>query len=241
MPYPSVGMDSFLRYSMPIRLRFLSRFQRVNTNIVNGIRNILNLHYSELKRNYVGFTLAELLIVLLIIGEIATFSIPKIIMAQRKGASNTAAHEAAGMVATAYQLYLQNSSSATSSTTPGALTQYMNYVSVPTSGTLDDVVTQNSVYTCNSGVTCLKLHSGGTLFYNTSNFSGTNTTNFIQFYLDPDGVRGSSGSADGSSKSLAIVLYYNGRVTTWGNMAANSVNSSGTYSSGSYDPSWFQW
>ena len=228
-------------YSISLRLHAFASFQPIYTNIVRGIQNGFNFRGLKLKRSYVGFTLAELLICLLILGEIATFTIPKIIMAQRKGASNTAAHEVAGMVATAYQLYLRNSSSASSNTTAGALTQYMNYVSVPTSGTLDDVVTLNSVYTCNSGVTCLKLHSGGTLFYDASNFSGTNTTNFIQFYLDPDGIRGGSGTADGSSKSLAIVLYYNGRVTTWGNMAANSVNSAGTYSSGSYDPSWFQW
>lgn len=171
MLYPLAWMDSFLRYSMPNTLRYFAHFQHASyASITCGIRNGFNFRGLKLKRSYVGFTLAELLICLLIIGEISTFTIPKIIMAQRKGASNTAAHEVAGMVATAYQLYLRNSSSASSSTTPGALTQYMNYVSVPTSGSLDDVVTLNSVYTCNSGVTCLKLHSGGTLFYNASNF-----------------------------------------------------------------------
>lgn len=56
-------------------------------------------------RVYLGFTLAELLISLAILGVIATFTIPKIIKAQQDAKFNAIAKEAATMVTGAYQQY----------------------------------------------------------------------------------------------------------------------------------------
>ncbi|MCE3235965.1 MAG: hypothetical protein K0Q50_2145 [Vampirovibrio sp.] len=52
---------------------------------------------------YPGFTLAELLISLSILGIIATFTIPKLLMNQRVSAYNASAHESAASISGAYQ------------------------------------------------------------------------------------------------------------------------------------------
>lgn len=54
-----------------------------------------------------GFSLAELLISLLILSEIATFTIPKLISNQQASANNAKAKEVAGMIAGAFQSYQQ--------------------------------------------------------------------------------------------------------------------------------------
>jgi prepilin-type N-terminal cleavage/methylation domain-containing protein len=74
-----------------------------------------------------GFTLAELLIAVAILGEIATFTIPKIVSAQQNGAYKAASKEAAATISQAYALYrLENTVS--SSTRFGDMTSYINYV-----------------------------------------------------------------------------------------------------------------
>lgn len=52
-----------------------------------------------------GFTLAELLIALTILGLIATFTIPKILVSQQKQTYNVAEKEAIASVSSACQLY----------------------------------------------------------------------------------------------------------------------------------------
>lgn len=74
-----------------------------------------------------GFTLAELLISLAILGVIATFTIPKILSSQQNGQYNAEAKEVASMISGAYQAYSLNNT-VSGSTTLGALTPYMNYV-----------------------------------------------------------------------------------------------------------------
>jgi len=72
-----------------------------------------------------GFTLAELLISLLIVGEIATFSIPKIINAQQNTVYNAKAKEALSSVAAAYNTY-KMSNTVSVNTRFGDLTSYLN-------------------------------------------------------------------------------------------------------------------
>jgi prepilin-type N-terminal cleavage/methylation domain-containing protein len=139
--------------------------------------------FPSFKIRYKGFTLAEVLITLLIIAEVATFTIPKMITAQTNGASRSAAKEAATMVASAYNIY-QQSNTVSSSTTLGVLTPYMNYVAVDTATALDDHVNANANYVCSGSYTCLRMHSGGTvMFLNNLSFGGTSTTNEIFFFL----------------------------------------------------------
>jgi len=151
-------------------------------------------------RSFKGFTLAELLISLAILGVIATFTIPKIIGAAGSGQNTAIAKEAASMVAGAMSTYQLNNSLSTA-TTGGAFTPYMNYVAV-------DQATATTSFTCSATVPCLKLHNGGYLQYGTGAFgsAATTTTDAIVFNVDPDGV--------GTQTAASFIQYYNGRLTT---------------------------
>ena len=180
-----------------------------------------------------GFTLAELLIALTILGVIATFTIPKILVAQKNSQYIASTKEAISMLSAAYEAH-QLKGLVTSSTTLGDLTQYMNYVSVDTSSIIDDIppVGTDNCATQN----CLLLHSGGKLFYGGPTFGGTGTTNYLWAVFDPDGKVS-------SFKGVSIDILYNGRVATEGALTGTTVcNSWGcdTPTAG-YDPSWFNW
>lgn len=183
-----------------------------------------------------GFTLAELLIALAILGVIATFTIPKILSSQQNGKNNAIAHEAAAMISGAYQAYsAQNIPSA--STRSEDLTPYMNYVKVDSTSTIDNVPGFGS-FTC-VGRPCLRLHSGAILALQPNeSFGGTNTTNGLWFILDPDGVSNSS------VMSVNFLLLYSGRITSCGTTHVDIGSSLiGGYScnTSSLDPSWFSW
>jgi prepilin-type N-terminal cleavage/methylation domain-containing protein len=176
-----------------------------------------------------GFTLAELLISLAILGVIATFTIPKIITAQRDAKFNAIAKEAAAMVTGAYQQY-QSQNTPTSNTGISTLTPYMNYVSTDSSTIIDHMYGSNG-YACGSGGSggCIRLHNGAIIRYNTSvGFGGTASTDNIWFAVDPDGVY--SGTTNGYGKAIEFIFYYNGRISTRG-------MENGT----TQDPPWFSW
>jgi prepilin-type N-terminal cleavage/methylation domain-containing protein len=193
-----------------------------------------------------GFTLAELLIALAILGVIATFTIPKILSVQQNGTYNTKAKEAAAMVAVAHkQARLAGELSA--STGIDDLTQYMNYVRTDTSTVVDHHQLAGT-YTCGSeaAAQCLRLHSGAIMRYGNSIFTigGTNTTNAIWFSVDPDGT--SDGTTNGPGKAVEFWIYYSGRLATYGTMSSNTCQSiSGTPTchnpNPALDPPWFSW
>jgi type II secretory pathway pseudopilin PulG len=178
-----------------------------------------------------GFTLAELLIAVLILGEIATFTIPKIISAQQNGRYKTEAKQLAGTLSAAYINYVQQNGYSTA-IGPQTLTPYLNYASVDTTSTIDD----RPGYASGScaGRTCLRLHTGGILWFGNHTFSGTNTTDAIYFNLDPDASQSVPGSA------LDLNLYYNGRIVSAGTRTPNTRISGSTYGVES-DPTWFSW
>ena len=68
-----------------------------------------------------GFTLAELLIALAILGVIATFTIPKILTSQANSQRNAIAKEVMSMISGAHQ-QLKSNNALSTSTTMGALT-----------------------------------------------------------------------------------------------------------------------
>lgn len=188
-----------------------------------------------------GFTLAELLIALAILGLIATFSIPKILNAQQQSQNQAVAKEAFSIISGAYSVYKANNT-LSASTTPDTLTQYLNYVSVDTGGTrqIDDSPGFGA-RTCNAGNPCYILHNGAILQYEAGTFfNGTGSTNVLFFFLDPDGEY--SGSINGNGKSVRIVLHYDGRITSMGQETVTVGNNAYTLGASSlWDPDWFSW
>lgn len=185
-----------------------------------------------------AFTLAELLIALALLGVIATFTIPKVLESSQDGKYNAIAKETAGMISGGFANYKINNT-VTSGTLATDVTQFMNYVALDTTSLLDGAYGSGSV-DCSVN-TCLKLHSGGTLLAPAGiSFGGTAATNAVYYYFDPDGSY--SGSATGNGKSVALFVYFNGRLTTYSNLPTGTTSSFGAEAvCASCDPPWFSW
>jgi len=173
-----------------------------------------------MRKSYRGFTLAELLIALAILGVIATFTIPKVLQASTSGQNTAIAKEAASMVSGAFSAY-QLDNAVAAGTTAGAFTSYMNYVTVDTVTAYTGTFTgDTALQTCTATLACLKLHNGGVLQYDTGeSFAGTASTHAMYFNLDPDG--------NGTRGRITFVQYANGRMTTYQNRSATNTAPSG--------------
>jgi prepilin-type N-terminal cleavage/methylation domain-containing protein len=188
----------------------------------------------------IGFTLPELLICLTILAEIATFTIPKLLTAQQNTQYNAKAKEAASIVAAAFQ-QAQITGQVTASTTGANLTQYINYVAT-TTASIDATPNDTGTQSCASPYTCIKLHNGGVILFDTGSFGGTATTNGVWFEFDPDGVLTSNSTTTGAGQSVQFWLYYTGRISELGSIAPNTTNFYQTQNANSArTPSWFSW
>lgn len=198
-----------------------------------------NLYFtnSQVPRKFqalTGFTLAELLICLAILGTIATFTIPKVIASQQSGKNNAIIHETAAMLSEAYQLY-KYKNTLTTGTLSTDFTQYMNYVKVETGINMDDTPAGTTV-PCGTYY-CLRLHNGAIMSTQLGgeSFNGTNTTNGVIFLVDPDGQAN-------SVKAVLMAVMYDGRVVSQGTCNGSIVSTVYTYPCNpSRDPSWFKW
>jgi type II secretory pathway pseudopilin PulG len=196
-----------------------------------------------------GFSLAEVLITLALIGLLGAFTIPKIFTQDTTSLNSqytSKARNAAFMIATAFERYKQ-ANNGTTPTGVDALTPYFNYINIDTSGsTLVDSIPTYGSRTCATSIPCLKLHNGSMLYYwqgDSYCSSGSNPTGVL-FALDPDGVYG--GTTDGPSKTLWMYIYNDGTMKSQANMKTNTQwgNSGGSCNntrSASFatDPTWF--
>ena len=183
-----------------------------------------------IRRSQKGFTLAELLIALAILGVIATFTIPKILSSSANGQNTAIAKEAAGMISAAFSTYTLNNT-LTTGTTAGALTQYFNYVSTDTATAYTAGVSgDTAMSTCSATLICLKLHNGGVLQYSTAQTFGSSlSTAAVTFALDPDGM--------GTRGNIVFVQQYGGRTTTNGQDAVFTTSAAGVTNQAT-DPSY---
>lgn len=186
-----------------------------------------------------GFTLAELLISLLILAEIATFTIPKVLSAQQNTANNAKAMEFAATISAAYQK-LQLEGTVTNDTGPYSLLPYINYAYFNTSATID--TQQNSgTQPCSP---CIDMHDGSRAAFGNSGafgFGGSNANNAIFFMYDPDG-KVTDGTTNGPGKSVIFILFRNGRITSAGKYADTYCQTGGCRTAAAdQDPPWLRW
>lgn len=177
------------------------------------------------KPGTIGFTLAELLISLAILGVIAIFTIPKIVQAQQDERNLSIAKEMAGVILAANDAYLRETNNYTGNYDGRAITPYLNYVAVDSTSTLTGGID------CSSP--CVVIHNGGMLRPQMCHFAGTATTNAIVLHFDPDGA--------GPSSPVAFWLYRNGLLRTAANIIPGTVNACNAGANPTSDPSWFRW
>jgi type II secretory pathway pseudopilin PulG len=187
-----------------------------------------------------AFSLSELLIALMILGEIATFTIPKIIYSQRNNRFNAVVKETASAIAAQYQTMKMQGLVSSSTSAYDILTQ-MNALSFSTSsGVLIDSVQGNGSISCSAG--CAFFASGAGVRSGLYSFNGTSSTNAIGFTVDPDG-RVTDGTTNGPGKSVQFYMTYNGKLTTGDSAEASTYYYNGSYvtATSGGDPPYFSW
>ncbi len=190
-----------------------------------------------------GFTLAELLIALAILGVIATFTIPKILVSQQNGQYLAVAKEDIAAVSGAYQAYKLNNTASGANGMPD-FTPYLNFVKQVSTISIDDNPNDAASIDCtDNNFVCLKMHNGSILMFHLyETFGGTAATNAVFFQVDPNGQLDVNSTADGPGKGLGLRLFYNGRLATEAEIPATTEDGWGPAGpTANGDPAWFSW
>jgi prepilin-type N-terminal cleavage/methylation domain-containing protein len=179
-----------------------------------------------------GFTLAELLIALAILGVIATFTIPKVLTSTGTAQFKAVAKETASIISGAYQDYAMNYAVSTSmAPTIAGLLANVNYVSTSTAATA-----ATGLPAACTATTCVVLHNGAIMQWATTNTFG-GTTGYLAFNVDPDGTKSAS-----TTDIVSFGLFYNGALKDQANLgSATQGGTALTLSSNTTNPSWFNW
>lgn len=174
-----------------------------------------------------GFTLAELLIALAILGVIAVWTIPKLLVTQQNQQYKATAREIMGMVTSGAQFNkLKNGPGDTMPLEN--LTQYMNYVSLDTTSEIDLYQNGATISCADAAYGCLKLHHGGIVLCEKGNY-------LLKGWLyDPD-EKVTDGTTNGPGKSVYLVVGNNERFLEIGEFGAML----GDPSFRQYTPPWY--
>lgn len=175
-----------------------------------------------------GFTLAELLISLAILGVIATWTIPKILFSQQNQQYKAAAREVNGMITSAAQIVRVKNGDGQGMILDD-LTPYMNYVSVESTANIDSVQSLGTIACSDPAWGCIKLHSGAILAYDKGS-----TYLLHNWVFDPDG-KVTDGTTNGPGKSVAWIVGANERAFEFGDFG----DMLGDPSLRQYTPPWY--
>jgi prepilin-type N-terminal cleavage/methylation domain-containing protein len=159
-----------------------------------------------------GFTLSEVLIALLLLGVLAAFAIPKLLQSVQDQQYNTLAKETQAMIVEAFTLYkAQNGDSGQINV--DSFLALTNNLGADTTTDLNSLPTLPDNVTCAGGnTTCLRLKSGGVLFYTRGQYfpAGVRPANqVVTIGVDPNGRRD-------NVKAIMFRLYASGKIYTDG-------------------------
>jgi prepilin-type N-terminal cleavage/methylation domain-containing protein len=190
-----------------------------------------------------AFTLAEVLIVMAILGVVATFTVPKVLYSSNQASWNAKAKEAAAAISEAYTLYRMEKG-VSASTKAEDILAYINAVG-PYTGTINHHPGGPSL-PCTGDFNCIQLHNGAVIMVvNSHTFGGTTSNHAVHFFIDPDG-KYTDGASTPENGSVVFWLYANGGLRSYGTLLSPTLGAaSGTAISWnpvpSYDPTWFSW
>jgi prepilin-type N-terminal cleavage/methylation domain-containing protein len=187
-----------------------------------------------------GFTLAELLIALAILGVIATFTIPKVLNSQQDSKFKAIEKEAVASVSAAWQQVKMKGADGNTNIVFGVLNSNLNYVRKDSVTVIDEWHGANT-RTCLINQ-CYLLHNGAMIWADPATFGGTASTNAVSFWVDPDG-KVTDGTTNGPGKGVLFYLYYDGKVRTRGTLVPNTCDNGQCWATPNppEDPPWFSW